>query len=718
MDSNEYITHISVKEHQDLLERFNRAQSEIKKNQRIIRKLEHDLESINAMYENAISLRDNNAREKDKQNLYNLILLGAFPSILFVLDKELRYTIGTNAMICRRFGFEDEKELVGFAFFEIIKGSFDDAWIERTMKNCRAVLEHKDTLNYNDFIAFRDGGNMHANIIITPAFDTNRKFLGIVFLLHDVTELVQTKEKAEAASTAKANFLANMSHEIRTPLNAIVGMTVMGKSSAIIERKDYCFTRIDNASNHLLGVINDILDMSKIEANKLELSPVAFGFEDMIRRAANVASFRIDEKNQNFKVYIDGSIPKNLIGDDQRLAQVITNLLSNAAKFTPEHGSVSLRARFLGENNGLCSIQVGVTDTGIGISPEQQARLFSSFQQAENNTARKFGGTGLGLVISKNIVEMMGGSIWIESELGKGATFVFTVQLKKGENQDVDFHADINTGGVKILVVDEDPESSSYFEGIIRGFGIYCDTAAGAGDALEAAQKNGGYHIYFIDWKMPGAGAIELIKMLKEKFPDTGSIVIMISSADLNAAEDKAVKAGADKFLSKPFFRSSILDILSNISGISGISNISGAEQPQFVFDKNDMSERFPGSCILLAEDVEINREIITALLEPTFLEIDCAQNGIEAVRMFCESPDKYSMIFMDIQMPEMDGYEATRAIRAAGSARARSIPIVAMTANVFREDITRCIEAGMNGHIGKPLDFNEVLAVLKKYIN
>ena len=708
MNSIENAAVTAPEEQKELALQLAAARLEVKKCQRLVRKLEHDRESINTMYENAMNLRDTAAREKDKQNLYNRLLLEAFPSVLFVLDRELRYTIGTNAMICKKFGFEDEKELVGTAFSEIIKNSLDGPWVERTLEKCRTALNLREAANYNDVVVFGEGEHMHANIIITPAFDEHHEFVGIIFLLHDVTELVETKEKAEAASLAKANFLANMSHEIRTPLNAIVGMTAMGKSSANLERKDYCFSRIDNASNHLLGVIEDILDMSKIEANKLELSPVAFDFEEMLRRVANLASFRMDENRQNFKVYIDGAIPKTLIGDDQRLAQVITNLLGNAAKFTPEGGSVNLNTRFLGEKDGTCEIEINVSDTGIGISPEQQARLFTSFQQAETSTTRKFGGTGLGLVISKSIVEMMGGSIWIESEVGKGSTFAFTVRLEKGAAQNAPAEPNTNWKDAKILVVDDDPDTLDYFGEIMRGFGARCDSAASAKEALALVGEKGDYHVYFIDWKMPGIDGIQLTKMLKEIHPDAGSIVIMISSADLSAVETEAAEAGVDGFLSKPIFPSSIQDVLSNVFGL---------EQLHAEAEPKETVENFAGECILLVEDVEINREIVLALLEPTLLTIDCAENGLEAVRMFEKNPDRYKMIFMDVQMPEMDGYEATRRIRAMELPQAKKIPIAAMTANVFREDVAKCLEAGMDGHVGKPFNLEEVLAVLKKYL-
>jgi len=406
------------------------------------------------------------------------------------------------------------------------------------------------------------------------------------------------RNKSNLENKHKSAFLANMSHEIRTPMNAIIGMVTIGRSVSDVERKDYCLSKIGDASNHLLGIINDILDMSKIEANKFSLSPVEFIFEKMLQRVVNVINFRIDEKAQKLSVNIDKDIPKRLIGDDQRLAQVLTNLLGNAIKFTPEKGSITINARFVKEEDDVCTIQIGVSDTGIGISPEQQARLFQSFEQAESNTTRKYGGTGLGLAISKNIVEMMGGEIWINSEVGKGSTFTFTVKMKR------------------------------------------------------AAE---------------------------------------ITDESVNTNKQQAEKIGAN----------------------TGV---------------------FAGRRLLLVEDVEINREIVQSLLEPTQLQIDCAENGAEAVRIFTENPDKYDIIFMDVQMPEMDGYDATRRIRAFEkqrnsntesaketpkqlSGQPKGVPIIAMTANVFHEDIQKCAESGMDSHLGKPIDINEVMSKLHAYL-
>ncbi|MDR2825574.1 MAG: response regulator [Deltaproteobacteria bacterium] len=397
-----------------------------------------------------------------------------------------------------------------------------------------------------------------------------------------LTALQKRIAAAQAANKAKSEFLANMSHEIRTPMNAILGMTSIAKSSDSPERKAYCLDKIESASVHLLGVINDILDMSKIEANKLELSPTHFVFEKMLQRVVNVINYRTEEKHQTFSVHIDDKIPFALIGDDQRLAQVITNLLSNSVKFTPEDGSITLTARLLQETDDLCSIQIEVSDTGIGISKEQSARLFRSFEQAESNTTRLYGGTGLGLAISKRIVEMMGGRIWIESEIGKGSTFLFSIRMER---------------------------SRKYIR--------------------------------------PTAQVME-------------------------QEQDKA----------------------------------------------QDEPDKFTGLHILLVEDMEINQEIVLGLLESTGLDIDCAENGVEAVQKVRANPEKYALIFMDIQMPQMDGYEATRQIRALACETARQIPIIAMTANVFREDIEKCLASGMNSHVGKPINMEEVMASLRKYLH
>ena len=386
-------------------------------------------------------------------------------------------------------------------------------------------------------------------------------------------ELTTAKNEANQAALAKGTFLSNMSHEIRTPLNAIIGMAAIGKSSDDLKRVHYALDNISDAGTHLLSVINDVLDMSKIESGKFVLSPEAFKFEKMIKQVTNLVSLPVEEKSHHLTISIDDSIPLVVVGDDQRLVQVIANILGNAIKFTPAYGYINLNARLLTEKDGLCTIQIEISDSGIGMSQEQQQNLFQAFHQAESNTSRKFGGTGLGLSISKNIVGMMGGEIGVESAVGKGTTFTFTVQLKRAST------------------------------------------------------------------------------FLTEERPVERSMAA------------------------------------------------------------------FHGKSILVAEDIEINREIVIALLEPTGAKITCAENGVETVRIFSENPGMYDIILMDVQMPEMDGFEATRCIRALNDASAKTIPIIAMTANVFREDMEQCLNAGMNSHIGKPLNINEVFDVIRKHL-
>jgi signal transduction histidine kinase/CheY-like chemotaxis protein len=406
-------------------------------------------------------------------------------------------------------------------------------------------------------------------------------------------DLREARDKAEENSRAKMVFLANMSHEIRTPMNAIIGMTRIAKESDEPVRIRRCLEKIESASHHLLGIINDILDMSKIDSGKFTLSYSDFTVESILAQVSSVINFKIDEKRLRFAIKVDDDVPEAILCDKQRLAQVITNLLSNAVKFTPAGGGVCLRVHKGAARDDDCVLRFEVMDTGIGIEPDRQNLLFEPFEQADGSISRRFGGTGLGLSISKDIVEMMGGRIWVESELGKGSNFQFTIRVKLGEAK--------------------------------RRKGHDADRTDERSDASSAKS----------DFSRPGEGRDET----------------------------------------------------------AGI---------------------FAGRRALLAEDIEINREIVSALLENTGVKIDDAENGLVAVDMFKANPERYDVILMDINMPELDGYGATREIRASGRPRADTVPIIAMTANVFKYDIDNCLAAGMNDHVGKPIDVDELIAKLK----
>jgi signal transduction histidine kinase/CheY-like chemotaxis protein len=535
-------------------------------------------------------------------------------------------------------------------------------------------------------------------------------FTGLVIRTNTEEQLRAAKEMAEQSNHAKSNFLSRMSHEMRTPMNAIIGMTTIAQTSKNREKMEYCLSRISEASIHLLGVINDILDMSKIEAGKLELSYSEFNFKKMLKTVTNMMEFRITEKQQNFIVTVEPGVPGRIIADEQRLAQILTNLLLNAVKFTPEGGTITLSVEKRPDGNtetpgeeaaGRCLLSFHIVDSGIGITKEQIEKLFTLFEQADGTIARKFGGTGLGLAISKNMVELMGGTIQVESEPGKGSDFSFEIMVEQGKEEEV---SNISWENLRILVVDDSWEVLEYFSEYAVQMNIKCVTASSSEETLKLIETADPFDIIFADWCMPGLNGIELTEKIKEKF-GSRVMVVMISASEWETIKDAAEKAGVDGFVPKPLFPSALTDCINNCLRKNPLKN-------------TDIRENiFTGKRILLAEDVEINREIVSSLLEDSGVIIDVAENGREAVEKFEKDPAGYGIILMDIHMPEMDGYEATRRIRSAAPAEAKTVPIVAMTANVFKEDIEKCLAAGMNAHIGKPIDVNELYRQLRKYL-
>ena len=531
--------------------------------------------TLTATYEYIRSIKD---RWLARQDSYMNMVFDNSPDIIMLLNKDIQLIYCARVFL-QKAGIPSFEEIRKNSYRDVFARIMPVEQFNRIITLFRASRNEKNPITFEQVIEFgNDGTHRHYDIHFTPMYNDNAVFQGAFILFHDLTEIIEAKERTEQASRAKSNFLANMSHEIRTPLNAIIGMATIARDSNNPERKDYCLDKIDSASTHLLGIINDILDMSKIEEDKFELSYTEFEFSAMIKKAVNIFEFRLTEKKQNLTIEQDPAIPERLITDEQRLVQVITNLVSNAVKFTPEGGDITLAVRRLEDKEaGFCTLEIRVTDTGIGIPAEQQSKLFQSFVQVDSSIARKFGGTGLGLAISKKIVELMQGEIRIESGENRGASFIFTIRAE-------------------------------------------------------------------------------------------------IAAAPVQTPRDTG----------------------ESVSG----------ERPDYT-----------GKRILLAEDVEINREIVLTILEPLGLKILEAEDGQKACEQFSANADNIDLIFMDIHMPGIDGYEAAKRIRAFDNPRAQTVPIIAMTANVFKEDVEHCLAAGMNGHIGKPLDFNAVLTILEKYL-
>ena len=522
--------------------------------------------------------------------------------------------------------------------------------------------------------------------------------------------LIQAQADAMASTKAKSEFLSRMSHEIRTPMNAIIGMTTIANSSEDSNKIKYCLHKIDASSRQLLSIINDILDMSKIDANKFEIMKGEFDFEKMIQDVFNVIQVKLDEKHQHFHLDIEHPFEQMIISDELRLSQVLINLLNNAVKFTHEGGNITLKVREDDKGDGTTSLTVSVSDTGIGIDSEGIRKLFSDFEQVDGSITRSYGGTGLGLAICKKIIDLMDGEIWAESEPGKGADFIFSIDVKWGSKIKPIVPRKMLNEKIRVLVVDDSEDVLDYFKNIFSSFSMSCDIAINGHSALhmvkEKEKMGESYNIYFIDWNMSDMNGGTVAKKIKE-LTDNDAIVVMISSSDWSDIEQEAKTIGLDRFLPKPILPSVIYNTVVDLTNTT----------PMYEDEKSENKDiNWSEKNILVVEDIEINREILLEVLSETGVHTEEAENGQMAVDMFKDAPDKYDMILMDVQMPIMDGLEATRQIRNIDDEKGKSVPIIAMTANAFKEDEEISLEAGMNGHLAKPLSIEDLYNTLSLY--
>ena len=542
-------------------------------------------------------------------------------------------------------------------------------------------------------------GVISAGLLILFLFD-------LIYMLYLNRRLVVAAREAETANKAKTDFLSTMSHDIRTPMNAIIGLTAIAERNlGDAESTGQSLRKISLAGNHLLTLINDILDISKVESGKLKLSPLTFSIVETVENRVNLSQPMVKEKNIEFFFHINRMEKEYLYADQLRLNQVYINILSNAIKYTEPGGRVSVEMREEESTvPGCVRLTYIVADTGIGMSPEFMETMYQPFSRQTDSRVNSIQGTGLGLAITKQMVELMGGTIDCQSEQGKGTTFTVVLDIPVADRQRDDMQLD----SVEVLLVDDDEILLQTTADTLESMGATVEQAHSGADALKmiAGRHEAGnnYSIIILDWKMPDTDGVETIRRIRAEI-DADIPILLVSSYDWSDIEDLAREAGANGFVSKPLFRSTLYDKINTLIGTESKS----------VEPEEDYSD-LDGLHILVAEDNDINWEIISAMLSMFGITSDRAENGRICVDMMREAAEgSYILIFMDIQMPEMNGLDATRAIRKLENPWAASIPIVAMTADAFSENITECLNAGMNGHIAKPIDIKLVIKEIRR---
>ena len=590
--------------------------------------------------------------------------------------------------------------------------------------NIRAALATRDIIAYR-YLARRDGTDYYemlrmAGVRHPKDRDDNIVHaigLGFTDIDAEMREslaknraLSEALKAAEEANIAKTAFLSNMSHEIRTPMNAIIGLDSLALQNEAIpsETREY-LEKIGESAHHLLGLINDILDMSRIESGRLVIRKEAFSFRNMLEQINTMVMSQCEEKGLNYECRVIGGVSDFYIGDDMKLKQVLINILSNAIKFTDAPGGVMLTVERINVFGDHSTIKFCIKDTGIGMDKEFIPKIFDAFTQEDSSRSNKYGSTGLGMAITKNIVELMNGSISVESEKGVGTEFTVIITLNNSNRQGAATYV-INPKDMRILVVDDEEIAAEHARIVLDEAGIKADTCYDGQTAMNMLEvqhaKHEPYNLVLLDWKMPEMDGVELAREIRKRY-DRETTVIILTSFNWDEIMEEAVHSGVDSFLAKPLFASNVLDEFERIARKNNMS-----------LYKEKKRADLKGRHILMAEDVFINAEIMKQIILSKEAEIDHAENGKIVLNMFEESTvGYYDAILMDVRMPEMDGLEATAAIRSLVRPDAKTIPIIALTANAFDDDVQRSLQVGMDAHLSKPVDPEHLYQTLEELI-